>query len=160
MPAAAVWALTLLLMAVGLVGVLVPGIPGTPFILAGAILHKVFLPQYLSWWTVALLAVLAGLGVAAEFLCAAAGGKHFGAGRWGLAGAAAGAFVGLFFGPVGMVLGAVLGAAAGELAVAGRPFGESFKAGLGAGLGLLASMAGRVVLALTMAAVFVLDCLI
>ncbi|MBI5622875.1 MAG: DUF456 domain-containing protein [Elusimicrobia bacterium] len=160
MPAAAAWGLSLLLMVVGLVGTLVPCVPGTPVILAGAVLHKVFLPQYLSWWTVAAMGLLAGLGLAAEFLGAALGSKSFGSTRWGLAGAAAGAFVGLFFGPVGLALGAVLGAACAEVAVARRPPGAALKAGLGAGIGLLASFAGHILIALTMTAVFILDCLI
>ncbi|MFA6318858.1 MAG: DUF456 domain-containing protein [Elusimicrobiota bacterium] len=160
MPASAVWALSLLLMAAGLAGTLVPAVPGTPLILAGAVLHKVFLPGILSWWTLAAMALLAAIGVAAEFLGAAIGGERFGATRWGVVGAVVGAFIGLFFGPVGLALGAVLGAAAGELGGARRPLAASLRAAVGAGLGLLASFAGHILIALTMIAAFVLDCLI
>lgn len=159
MPPVLSWLASLLLMAAGLAGSFLPGIPGTPLILAGVILHKLLLPRYLSWWTVGLLAFLAFLSCAVEAGFAVAGGKTLGAGRWGLLGAGVGATIGLFFGPLGLLLGAFAGAVTGEMAVAKRPLKPSLKAGLGAGLGLMASVAGRLVIALVMVAVFVSDCL-
>lgn len=44
----AVWTLTLLLSAIGLLGVIVPLLPGTTLILVGMLLHKVLLPESIS----------------------------------------------------------------------------------------------------------------
>lgn len=155
-----VWLAVVFLIALGLAGTLLPGLPGGPLIFGAAALHKLLLPGYLSWGTVVSLALLAFLAQLAELAFTAAGAKRFGATGWGILGGACGALVGLLWGLPGIVGGAVLGAAACEVAFARRSFKEAARAGLGAALGLLASAVGRVGIALLMVLLFVLDCLI
>lgn len=155
---AAIWVLTAVLILTGTAGTLVPGIPGAPIILVACVVHKFFLPQYLSWWVLAALAVLAALSVALEMLCTLGGARWYGATNWGLLGSGIGALIGLMGGLLGLLAGAIIGAVLGELIFARKPLAGAAKAGLGAGLGLLASSAGRFAVALTMTAIFVLDC--
>lgn len=150
MTPAAVWLVTAALALAGAAGVFLPGVPGTPLILLAAVFAKVMLPQALSWWTVAGLAVLTVLAEAVQLLLTLGGARKMGATHWGMAGACVGAVLGLWGGLMGMFAGAFAGALAAESVFAGRPLDESAKAAVGAGLGLAASLAGRAVIALTM----------
>ncbi|MFH1725327.1 MAG: DUF456 family protein [Elusimicrobiota bacterium] len=156
---AIVWTLCILLIIVGLAGTVVPAVPGAPIILVAAVLHRLFLPQYLSWWTIAGLAVLAAAATVVDMACTLGGAKRMGATAWGLSGAGLGGLAGLLGGILGVLAGAILGAILGELIGSRRTFAGAVRAGLGAGLGLIASTAGRVLLGLAMVALFAADCI-
>jgi uncharacterized protein YqgC (DUF456 family) len=97
------WSITLLLMFVGLVGTVLPLLPGTTIILAAAILHHFMLgtAESVGWWTIGGLTVLTLLSYALELISGTLGAKWFGATRWGALGGILGAIVGLFFGSSG-----------------------------------------------------------
>lgn len=155
-----VWALAVALMLAGVAGAILPGLPGAPLILVAAVAHRLLLPGYVSVWTIALLAVLSVLTVVADWALGAAGARKFGGSKWSLVGAPVGALLGLPFGLFGILAGAVLGAAALEALFAGRSASDALKAGLGAGLGVIAGTAGRLVLAVAMAAWLAADFLV
>lgn len=157
---ALVWALAALLIIVGLSGIVLPGVPGTVLIFTAALLHKLVLPRYLSWTSVAAAAVLPLLDLGVSGLGAVAGARWGGATRAGLIGAGIGLAVGLFFGPLGMVLGPLLGAVTAEMAVSRRGMEEAGRAALGAGLGILASTAARLGLGLALTAWLMIDCFV
>ncbi|HVE12124.1 MAG TPA: DUF456 domain-containing protein [Elusimicrobiota bacterium] len=160
MPPAAVWLLTAALMLAALAGTFVPWVPDAPLILAAAVFHKLFLPAYLSYWTLALFAVLAVGSVLLDAVCTVVGARRYGASGWGLLGAGLGALAGLGLGFFGAPIGALLGAAAAEALFARRPLADALRAGVGSGLGLLASSLGRFVICCSMIAVFLLDCFV
>src|ERR1043166_4176902 len=60
------WFLALVLMAVGLIGTVLPVVPGAIIILAAAIIHQVMLgtEKSLGWWNVAALVLLTLLSYA------------------------------------------------------------------------------------------------
>lgn len=153
-----VWLLTVLLLFLGLLGSVIPGLPGAPLIFAAAVWHEFFLPQYLSGWTLVLLGLLACLSAVLDLLLSAAGGRRMGATYWGVLGAGLGAAAGIFFGPPGLFGGAVGGAVIAELLLAKQPLKLAAWAGLGAGLGLLVSTAAKAALALFMVGWFLADC--
>lgn len=157
MPAWLAWTLSLLLMAVGFLGAWLPGLPGLPLMAAGALLHKLLLPGWLSWWTVALFGVVALLGLVLDFLVTAYASRKAGATRAGTVGAVLGGFLGLFLTLPGLLLGPFLGAFLGEFIVARRHPAEALKAGLGAGLGFLAGTLGKGLLAVGLGLVLLLD---
>lgn len=134
-------------------------VPGAPIILAAAVMHKYFLPEFLTLWTLGALAVLAVISVLLDTAFSLGGAKYYGATAWGMLGGGVGAVIGIFWGPVGMLLGAVAGAMLCELLFAKRSWRGSARAGVGAGLGLLASSAGRFILCLCMVGLFIADCL-
>ena len=61
------WTLTILLILVGLVGSVVPLLPGTTLIFAGALLHKLFLPATISTGAVVWIGVFWLFSVLADF---------------------------------------------------------------------------------------------
>jgi len=93
-----------------------------------------------------------------EFVFTAIGAKWCKATFWGVLGAAAGAMIGLVGGVIGVAVGAFLGAAAGERLLAQRSPEDAIRAGTGACVGLLVSGAGKLLIGIAMAALFVLGC--
>ena len=110
------WILAGVIIITGLVGTIVPVLPGIPIILAGLVLaawSTGFEP--VGWGTIAVLGALTGLSVLIDFLAAALGAKRLGASQRAFWGATIGAVVGIFFGLFGIILGPFIGAVAAEL---------------------------------------------
>ncbi|MBR9814845.1 DUF456 domain-containing protein [bacterium] len=150
-----IWSGAILCILAGLVGLVLPAIPGPPLLFVGLWLAA-FAEQYVfvGTKTLVFLGVLTVLAVALDFIAGALGAKRFGASRWAVTGALIGAIVGIFFGLIGLLLGPFVGAVAGELA-SGRAFDAASRAGIGATVGLLIGTAAKLAIGLTMLGVFV-----
>lgn len=153
------WTLLVILMLGGLVGVLLPFLPGTLFIFAGALIHKLLTPEWLSWTTIVILGVMVLVERLLDVLGTMVGARWLGATRWGIFGAVIGGIVGIFFGLPGLILGPVFGALVGEIIFARRSIGLSTKAGAGAALGFVISTVSRIALAMLMILIVVVDAL-
>ena len=143
-----------LLVALGVAGLLLPGLPGAPLLFAGFVVAawaEDFAYVGLRW--LALLGVLAAVTFAVDFAATALGAKKFGASPRAVLGAALGALVGLFFGPLGWILGPFAGAVLGELTLR-RGLGQAQRAGFGAALGMLLGGAAKLALACLMLGIF------
>ena len=149
------WLIAIVLMAVGLIGTLLPVVPGAIIILAAAVLHQIMLGSETSvgWWNIGALALLTLLSYAFEFAGGYFGAKRFGATKWGAFGATIGVIAGLFYPFPGLIVGPVVGAVAGEL-VAGKRLVKAGRAGWGTLLGNLAGMLGKLTIALVMVSWF------
>ena len=149
------WLIAIVLMAVGLIGTVLPVVPGTAIILAAALLHQIMLgtERSLGWWNIAGLTLLTLFSYALEFFAGYFGAKRFGATKWGAFGAVIGAIAGLFFPFPGLIVGPVVGALAGEL-VAGKRLVSAGRAGWGTLLGNLAGMLGKLTIGLVMVSWF------
>lgn len=152
------WVLTIGLMLVGLVGTVVPLLPGTVLILAGAALNHFALGS-IGWGTLLGLTVLMLLAQVLDFVSGAAGAKYFGATRWGAIGGILGAVVGIFFGILGLFIGPLIGAVAGEL-LGGRGILPAGKSGWGTFLGTTAGLIGKVAIGVIMVAWFAIAALV
>lgn len=153
--AALLWFAAVLLIAVGIAGLILPGLPGAALILGGLVLAAWIEDfAFVGTLTLALLAVLALLTYVVDFLAGILGARHFGASPRAMMGAMIGAVVGIFFGLPGLLLGPFVGAALGEFS-ARRGMVAAGKAGIGATLGLVIGAAAKLALAFSMIAVFV-----
>ena len=152
------WLIALILFAVGLIGTVAPFLPGSTIIFAGALIHRIMVgpDKSVSWSIIAILAALTVITYAMDFLGGFFGAKYFGATKWGTFGAIVGAIVGLFFGIIGLVVGPVIGAIAGEF-VAGKRMIDAGKAGWGSLLGNLGGMLVKLVIALAMIVIFLMN---
>ena len=150
------WTLALLLVAVGVAGTIMPGLPGTVLVLAGLILAA-WIDEFsrVGGVTVAVLVSLTLLAYAADFVAGALGAKRSGASARAAIGAGLGALVGLFFGIVGVLVGPFLGAVLGELSLHGN-LERAGRAGIGTWLGMVVGTAVKVSLVFMMIAVFLL----
>jgi uncharacterized protein YqgC (DUF456 family) len=149
-----IWSLTAGLILIGLVGCIVPLLPGTTLILAAMILHKLLLPAQVSWWVIGVIALFWLFSVLADILGILLGTRLFGGSKWGMTGAGGGALAGMFFSLPALLLGTFLGAVAAEKLVAKKSHGASLRSGVGAATGFLLSTVARVACALVMIALF------
>lgn len=150
----AMLALAALLVVAGLLGTVLPGLPGAPLLFGGLLLAawaEDF--AYVGTRTLVLLGAMALLTWAADLVAGAIGAKRFGASRRAMLGAGIGALVGLFFGLPGILLGPFFGAVLGELS-ARRSLEEAGRAGIGASLGLAIGAAAKIALSLSMIGLF------
>src|SRR5665213_2044528 len=102
-----VWSIALILMLVGLVGSVVPLMPGTTLVLAGVLLQKWLLPDTLTWLAVGWIAVFWFGSIVADIACTIIGTRLFGGSKWGMAGATRGAVVGMFLSLPALLLGTI-----------------------------------------------------
>ncbi len=155
------WTLTIGLILVGLVGTLLPLLPGSTLILAGAVVHKVTLDPdgtIVSWWTIGGLLVLMLISYAIDFVSGAVGAKYFGATRLGAVGGIVGAIVGMFFSlsfPPAIFIGPLAGVLIGEL-IGGKELVAAGKSTWGTLLGTTAGLIGKLTIALAMVLWFAL----
>ena len=152
------WLLTIVLFAVGLIGTILPVLPGTTIILAAAIIHRVMLgpDKSVGWPTILALVLLTLATYAIDLLSGYFGAKYFGATKWGTFGAILGALVGLFFGLIGLFVGPVIGAIIGEV-IAGKRMIDAGRAGWGSLLGNIGAMLGKLIIALAMITIFLIN---
>lgn len=150
----------LMVMLLGLLGAVVPGLPGTPLILAAAVVHRLVRGDAgVQWWVVGVMALVTVASIGLDFMASSLGAKRLGATWLGMVGAAMGAILGLFWIPVGLVAGPLVGAMALEM-LGGRAWREAGRAGLGAVLGMVAGAMGKVACGLGMIGLFVAHMLV
>lgn len=150
------WLLAILLIVVGLIGTVLPALPGTLLIFAGLCLGA-YAEGFneVGLWTLLVLGILTALSYAIDFIATALGAKRTGASAKAFWGAALGSIVGVFFGIPGLILGPFLGAVIGEL-IARRGFGDAARAGYGAWIGLMIGTVAKLTLAFLMVGIFIL----
>jgi len=153
---ALLWLLAAVLVVVGLLGLILPALPGAPLLFAGLLVAAwVEDFSYVGGGMLAVLGALALLTYAVDFVASALGAKRFGASNRAIVGAAIGALVGIFFGLPGVLLGPFVGAVVGELTGRRGPR-DAARAGLGATLGLALGAAAKLALAFSMLGIFAL----
>lgn len=139
---------------VGVLGSIVPGVPGSILIWAAALVHGLvtgFDP--LSGGYQLGLLLLLGISVGGQFALSVHGARRYGSTGWGVAGASVGLLLGFLI-PIpiaGPIVGAFLGAAAAESFIAQRERDEAARAGLGAVLGAVLGLAAEFGVSLVMA---------
>ena len=144
------------LVVIGLLGVVLPALPGLPLVFAG---------MWLAAWaggyaevgvgTVIMLALLTLLSLGVDIVAALMGAKRVGASRLALLGAAIGTVVGLFMGFVGILVGPFVGALVGEY-LHGRKLDMAAKVGVGTWLGIVFAAVLKLALGFAMLGIFVL----
>jgi uncharacterized protein YqgC (DUF456 family) len=151
------WFITIVLFAVGLIGTVLPIVPGTTVILGAAVIHRLMVgaDKSIGWGTIVLLVGLTIVTYALDFLAGYVGARVFGATKWGTFGAIAGGLVGIFFGLAGLLCGPVIGAIVGEL-VAGKRLINAGRAGWGSLLGHIGAMVAKLGIGLGMIVLFLM----
>jgi len=152
------WLFAVVVMALGLIGTVIPILPGTTIILAAAIVHRVALgpDRSLGWSALIAMLLLTLLTYAIDAAAGYLGAKRFGATKWGLIGCAAGALAGIFFGLLGLFVGPVIGAIAGEL-IGGKKVVKAGRAGWGTLLGSLGGLIAKLFIGLIMIVIFLMN---
>jgi len=152
--ALALWFLAAALVVTGLIGLVLPAIPGAPLIFFGLLLAawtEDFV--YVGLWTIVVLAVLALLTYGIDLWATMFGAKKFGASKYAVIGAVLGSIVGIFLGFPGVIFGPFIGAVVGELS-AQKNLRQATRAGIGATIGLVLGAALKLAMAFAMIGFF------
>lgn len=156
----ALWVLAVLLIVVGVVGTVLPALPGAILVFAGVALGA-WIDGFarISGWTVGVLGVLTLIAWLVDFVSGYFGAKHVGASTYALVGAAAGTVAGVFTGLVGLIFMPLVGAAIGEF-LAQRDALRAGKVGIATWLGMLVGTVAKVAIVFLMVGIFVAALLI
>ena len=128
--------LAFLFMLIGIIGCIVPGLPGTPIAYAGLWIAQASDRIDFSWQFLLVWGIVVVIISVLDYIVPAWGTKHYGGSRWGVWGSTLGVIIGLFFGAVGVILGPLVGAILGEL-ISGKQLNQALKAGCGSFIGIL-----------------------
>jgi uncharacterized protein len=149
-----------LLMIVGLVGCVLPVIPGPPLSFIGLLLlHFSKYAEY-RFEFLLMFGLIAVIVTVLDYLVPIWGTKKFGGSKAGMWGAAIGLVLGLIFlPPLGIIIGPFAGAVIGE-ALTGKETAKAFRAGLGSLLGLMMGIGLKLAASVTMTFYFVKDLIV
>jgi uncharacterized protein YqgC (DUF456 family) len=123
-------------MILGIIGCLVPVLPGPPVSFLGLIFLHLTRFGHFSNSTLIILGGIAAVVTVLDYIVPIWGTKKFGGSKYGTRGATVGLIIGLFLGPLGIILGPLIGAIVGEL-IFKDDLGYAVKAGFGSLLGFL-----------------------
>ena len=152
------WFVAVAVMAIGLLGTILPVVPGTTIILLAAVGHRLIVgaEQGMNWWMIGVLVILTAITYAIEFAASYAGAKYFGATKWGVIGAIIGGIAGIFTGFITLLVLPIVGAIIGEM-IAGKKMIDAGKAGWGTLLGNILGMVSKLAIGLAMIVLFLLN---
>ncbi len=154
-----VWVAMSSLILLGLIGMVVPFLPGHLLVFGAA-----FIPFFslddgggVSIWGLVILGIGLILAQGFEFLSGAMGSRWFGGTKWGAFGAFVGGLIGLFFMPFGLLLGPLIGAFGCEWLMASKTVKPATVSGVGSVLGTLAGLMMNILTGVAMVVVIVVD---
>jgi hypothetical protein len=130
-------------MFVGLIGIFIPMLPGTPLVFLGLLIYAAYTNfSSVSVGTIILFLILTLITLAVDYISGLIGTSKFGSTKWGFFGGIIGLIIGLFFSPFGffsVIIGPLLGVITGEL-IGGKKFWDSTKIGIGTLIGYLVAI--------------------
>jgi uncharacterized protein YqgC (DUF456 family) len=128
--------LGILTMVIGLVGCVIPVIPGPPISFVGLIILKFSkFGDELTTRLLIIMGVLALVVTVLDYMVPIWGTRRMGGSKAGMWGAGLGLIAGIFFfPPIGLIIGPLVGAVLAE-SLRGEAFNKSFRAGMGSLLG-------------------------
>ena len=124
-----------LLILVGIIGCIVPGLPGVPLAYAGLWIAQATERIDFSWQMLLVWGIVTIVVSILDYVVPAWGTKQFGGTKYGVWGSTIGVFAGMFFGALGVIIGPLVGAVLGEL-IGGKEVAEALRAGWGSFIGL------------------------
>jgi len=152
---AALWILAVALIVVGVIGTVLPALPGAILVFAGVALAA-WIDDFarISGWTLGVLAVLTAIAWIVDYVAGVYGARKAGASALALVGAAVGTIVGIFTGFVGLLFMPLVGAAIGEY-LAQKDALRASRVGLATWLGMVVGTVLKVAIAFLMIGIFV-----
>jgi len=146
--------LGIIFMIIGIIGCLVPVLPGPPLSFLGLIfLHLSRFGQF----TTPMIIVLGSITVIVtviDYIVPIWGTRRFGGSKYGTRGATVGLIIGFFLGPLGIILGPLIGAFVGEM-IFKDDLDYAFKAGIGSLIGFLTGIGLKLAASFAMTFYFV-----
>ena len=147
-------------MIIGLVGCVLPVIPGPPVSFVGLLLLHFTRFAEFSFEFLLMFGCIAVIVTILDYIVPIWGTKKFGGSRAGMWGAGIGLVLGLIFlPPLGIIIGPFAGAVIAE-ALTGKKANEAFRAGLGSLLGLMVGIGLKLAASVAMTFYFVKELIV
>lgn len=145
-----------ILMAIGLIGVVLPFLPGVPIAWLGLFIYAWATGfQKISLTEILVFLVLAAIAILLDFVAPLLGAKKYQASKYSICGAVLGLVIGIiWFGFLGIIVGPLIGAFLGEL-ITKREFKKGFKSALGILLGSIIGSLIKIIIVLIMMGFFI-----
>lgn len=145
-----------LLMLVGIIGSVVPALPGPPLSYVGLLLLQLtdkvqFSTSFLVVWGIVVLAV-----TILDYLLPIWTTKKVGGSKAGINGSIIGMVVGIIFTPIGMILGTLLGAIIGEI-IGGASGDKALKSGLATFVGTMLSIGIKLIVCVSLLMYYIIE---
>jgi uncharacterized protein YqgC (DUF456 family) len=142
---------------VGLIGCLLPILPGPPLSWLGILFlyftsNTTITSSFLLWWL-----AIAIIVTVIDYIVPIWGTKKLGGTKMGIRGSMIGLIVGLFFPPVGIIVGPFIGALIAELIHDTHDTKKAFKSAVGSFIGFVLGTGLKLAVSLTLAWYFVID---
>jgi uncharacterized protein YqgC (DUF456 family) len=148
------------LMVVGIIGCVLPVIPGPPLSFVGLLLLHFSEYAEFTFEFLLLFGAIAVIVTILDYIVPIWGTKKFGGSKSGMWGAAIGLVIGIFvFPPIGIIVGPFAGAVIGE-SLTGKKAGEAFRAGFGSLMGLMMGVGLKLAASLVMTYYFVKELIV
>lgn len=157
------WVVSMLLIVAGIVGTVLPLLPGVILVLGGIVLGA-WIDDFtkVSVLTVVVIGALGVLAWAVDFVAGLLGAQRAGASKEAMIGAAIGTVAGIFTGLIGLIFMPLVGAMAGEYIVQRRRLDadarahgtQAAKVGIATWIGMLVGTVAKVVLTFLMVGIF------
>ena len=147
---------SVLLMLVGIIGSVVPALPGPPLSYVGLLLLQLtdkvqFSTSFLVVWGIVVLAV-----TILDYLLPIWTTKKVGGSKAGINGSIIGMVVGIIFTPIGMILGTLLGAIIGEI-IGGASGDKALKSGLATFVGTMLSIGIKLIVCVSLLMYYIIE---
>jgi len=126
----------IIFMILGIIGCLVPVLPGPPLSYLGLLLLHFSRFGHFESATLITLGAIAVVVTIMDYIVPVWGTKRFGGSKYGTRGATVGLVIGLFLGPMGIIVGPLIGAFVGEM-IFKDDIKYAARAGFGSLLGFL-----------------------
>lgn len=122
---------------IGLLGTIVPVLPGTIISYAGLLCISFSSYSELSTFMLVAWGIVAVAVIVMDYVLPGYFSNKFGGTKAGVTGATVGTILGIFFGPMGIILGPFFGAVLGELMAEKLTFNQALKVGFGSMMSFL-----------------------
>jgi uncharacterized protein YqgC (DUF456 family) len=150
------WVLGAVLVVVGVIGIVIPALPGTVLIFFGLLIAaSADRFTHVGAWTLTLIGIIGAVSYGVDFVAGALGATRAGASPRAVVGAALGTLLGIPLGLPGVIFGPLVGAFVGEWS-AHRDWRRAGGIGVAAWIGFLIGTAVKIALAFSMIAIFLM----
>lgn len=134
-----------ILLIIGIIGCIVPVIPGPPLSFFGLLILQLLDPSPFTIGFMLLMAFITIIVTIIDYMLPVWGARKFGSSRWGIFGSILGLIIGLFiFPPIGIFIFPFVGAFLMEF-ISGKETFKAFRASIGVFLGFIIGSVAKVI---------------
>ena len=143
---------------IGILGSILPGLPGPPISWIGLLLLYIWGPEEMSTSTLVIWGIVTVIVTIIDYWIPMYFTKVTGGSKYAERGSMIGMIVGIFLTPIGMILGAFLGALIAEMTWAKKDLGPALKVAVGSFIGFMLGTGIKIIVSVLMLWKIIVNC--